>query len=291
MGGRTARRPRLVARPGQHPLKVSCAGRLLRLGTRTAGAWPQAGSHKPQGLPPLRSASSSPPTPISRAPSAWPPGRSSGPRHRRFPPLAIGVAVSPLPIMAVVLMLATPRARTNAFAFVLGWLIGLGLVGTVVLLAGLSGPGTSLHPATWTSWLKIGFGALLLTAGVRLFHHRPRPGTTARVPKWVGRIDHVGRSQPRAGQAAPANPMNLLLCHRRSRRGSHKPASPAPARPSPTPSSPRWPPGLPLPWRYVPSATTTSGRSAGAQGLDDPVQRRHLSFLLRPGRVALLAHD
>ena len=35
-------------------------------------------------------------------------------------PLAIGVALSPVPIIAVVLMLTTPRARANGPAFLLG---------------------------------------------------------------------------------------------------------------------------------------------------------------------------
>jgi hypothetical protein len=41
-------------------------------------------------------------------------------------PLAIGIAISPIPIIAVVLMLTTPRAKTNGPAFLLGWLLGLG---------------------------------------------------------------------------------------------------------------------------------------------------------------------
>ena len=41
-------------------------------------------------------------------------------------PLAIGVALSPVAIIAVVLMLTTEKARVNGPAFVLGWLIGLG---------------------------------------------------------------------------------------------------------------------------------------------------------------------
>jgi hypothetical protein len=37
-------------------------------------------------------------------------------------PLAVGVALSPVPIIAVVFMLGTPRARTNGPAFILaGW--------------------------------------------------------------------------------------------------------------------------------------------------------------------------
>jgi hypothetical protein len=40
-------------------------------------------------------------------------------------PLAIGVALSPIPIIAVVLMLTTPSARVNGPAFVIGWLAEL----------------------------------------------------------------------------------------------------------------------------------------------------------------------
>jgi hypothetical protein len=47
--------------------------------------------------------------------------------------LAVGVALSPVPIMVVVLMLTTPRAHSNGPAFVLGWLAGLGIMGTIVL--------------------------------------------------------------------------------------------------------------------------------------------------------------
>ena len=53
-------------------------------------------------------------------------------------PLAIGVALSPIPIIAVVLMLTTPSARVNGPAFVIGWLAGLAVVGAIVLA--VSGP-------------------------------------------------------------------------------------------------------------------------------------------------------
>jgi hypothetical protein len=44
-------------------------------------------------------------------------------------PLAVGVALSPLPIVAVVLMLVTVRAKVNGPAFILGWCIGLAVIG------------------------------------------------------------------------------------------------------------------------------------------------------------------
>ena len=60
-------------------------------------------------------------------------------------PLAAGIALSPVPIIAVVLMLTSRRAKVNGLAFVLGWLIGLGVVGAVVLaLAGSGGASNSV---------------------------------------------------------------------------------------------------------------------------------------------------
>jgi hypothetical protein len=44
----------------------------------------------------------------------------------------VGVALSPVPIIAGVLMLGTPRARVNGPAFVVGWVVGLAAVGTIV---------------------------------------------------------------------------------------------------------------------------------------------------------------
>ena len=54
----------------------------------------------------------------------------------------VGVALSPVPIIAVVLMLATPRGRVNGPVFLAGWVVGLAFVGAVVLLAA-SGGGAS----------------------------------------------------------------------------------------------------------------------------------------------------
>src|SRR3954454_10090690 len=65
-------------------------------------------------------------------------------------PLAVGVAVSPVRIVAVVLMLVTPRARVNGPAFVVGWIVGLGIVGAIVLgVADPAGATSDGQPATW----------------------------------------------------------------------------------------------------------------------------------------------
>ena len=54
-------------------------------------------------------------------------------------PSAVGVAISPLPIIAVVLMLVTARGRVNGPAFLLGWMTGLVMVGAVLLAVASGG--------------------------------------------------------------------------------------------------------------------------------------------------------
>jgi hypothetical protein len=129
-------------------------------------------------------------------------------------PLAIGVALSPVPIIAAVLMLTTPRARANGPAFVLGWLVGLGVVGAIALaLAGPGGASEEGQPAAWVSWVKLLLGLLLLLVAARQFRGRPHEGEEAPLPKWMGAIDRFTPGQALGGGAAlaGANPKNLLL--------------------------------------------------------------------------------
>ncbi len=127
-------------------------------------------------------------------------------------PLAVGVAASPVPIIAVVIMLTTPRASRNGPAFLLGWLAGLAVAGTVLLIIGGS-LGTSHTPPAWASWLDIGLGVLLILAGVREFRRRPRGDETPPMPGWMAKVD---RMAPAAALGLGAllvavNPKNLLL--------------------------------------------------------------------------------
>ena len=111
-------------------------------------------------------------------------------------------------------MLTTRRARSNGPAFVLGWLVGLGVVGAVVLLlADPAGASEGAQPATWVSWLKLVLGVLLLLVAVRQFRGRPHEGEEAPLPKWMGAIDGFTPVQSLGGGAAlaGANPKNLLL--------------------------------------------------------------------------------
>jgi threonine/homoserine/homoserine lactone efflux protein len=128
--------------------------------------------------------------------------------------LAVGVALSPVPIIAVILMLVTPRARANGPAFIVGWLVGLAVVGTIVLLvAGPANANDDGEPATWVDVLKIVLGALVVRIALSQWRGRPRDGEEAPTPKWMGAIDAFTPVKAAGAGAvlAAANPKNLLL--------------------------------------------------------------------------------
>jgi hypothetical protein len=128
-------------------------------------------------------------------------------------PLALGVALSPIPIIAVVLILTTQRARVNGTVFITGWLAGLAVAGAIALsIAGPADASSSGAPATWVSWLKVVLGAALLLVAALQFRNRPRNGDRVELPKWMGRVDEI-KPLPAAGLGVLAglNPKNLLL--------------------------------------------------------------------------------
>ncbi|HEX3268205.1 MAG TPA: GAP family protein [Gaiellaceae bacterium] len=129
-------------------------------------------------------------------------------------PLAIGVAISPVPIIAIVLMLGTPRARGNGIAFAIGWVAGLTLAGAI-MLAIASGNATtgSGEPETWVSLLKVVLGTLFLLLALKQWRGRPAPGQEAAMPKWMQAIDRFTAAKSLAAGflLSALNPKNLAL--------------------------------------------------------------------------------
>ncbi|UPT46864.1 MULTISPECIES: GAP family protein [Streptomyces] len=111
-------------------------------------------------------------------------------------------------------MLATPKGRTNGFAFTGGWVLALTAVVTAVILAG-SGAGAAGAdgPAPWPLWLKLALGLLFLLLGTKQWKDGPREGHEASTPGWMKAIDTFTPAKA-AGLAvalAVANPENLVL--------------------------------------------------------------------------------
>ncbi|MEU6550025.1 GAP family protein [Streptomyces sp. NPDC046915] len=104
--------------------------------------------------------------------------------------LAAGVAVSPLPVIAIIIVLATPRGRVNGLVFATGWVVGLSALGAVMLvIGGKGGAGAHGQPADWVGALKLALGVALLLLALRLWRHRPADVTQAQLPQWMATID------------------------------------------------------------------------------------------------------
>jgi hypothetical protein len=105
--------------------------------------------------------------------------------------LAAAVAVSPLPIVAIILLLATPDGRRNGLLFILAWVLGLAALGAIMLAIGARGGASTHHhhPATWVGALKLALGVLLALFGAWEWRRRPRDPAQAHLPAWMAVID------------------------------------------------------------------------------------------------------
>ena len=129
-------------------------------------------------------------------------------------PLAVAVAIFPVPIIAVVLLLGSERGTAKGAAFVVAWSTGLSAVaGTVLVFGGAADASEDGEPATWVNVLLLGLGLLLLAAAVGQWRARPSGGEETSTPGWMRTIDDF--TVAKAGGAAFAlsalNPKNLLL--------------------------------------------------------------------------------
>ena len=105
-------------------------------------------------------------------------------------PLAMGVALSPIPIIAVILMMVSRKGKVNGPLFVLGWFVGVVLLSTLVILFA-SGHDYSegSGPSLIVSLVRLLFGLLLLYVAFRSWKGRPKPGEHAEMPKWMQALD------------------------------------------------------------------------------------------------------
>jgi hypothetical protein len=108
-------------------------------------------------------------------------------------PLAIGVAINPIAILAGILILGKAKPRRNGIAYALGWVLGLTLLLFVLalLVQNLVGnrPGT---PSTVLSLAEVGLGALLVIAAVLSLRNRPLPAESPAPPRWFRLLEQGG---------------------------------------------------------------------------------------------------
>lgn len=125
-------------------------------------------------------------------------------------PQAVGIAVSPVPVIAVVLMLMSPRATTAGPAFLLGWVVGVGGATALAaaLFAGAAGEDEGL--SSWQAVLRLVLGAGLVVLAVRKYRE---PGGKDDLPAWMTAVDTMPllRTALLAAALAALNPKNLAM--------------------------------------------------------------------------------
>lgn len=129
-------------------------------------------------------------------------------------PFAIGIAISPIPIVAVILILFSNRAKVNGPAFLLGWVVGIAVVGTVVyFVLDAANAGTDSTTSDTVSWGKILLGVLLLSLARRNWAKRPKPGEPVELPKWMATVEAISpvKALGLAVLLSVVNPKNLVL--------------------------------------------------------------------------------
>ena len=137
-----------------------------------------------------------------------------GPAIGEILPLALGIAISPIPVIAAILMLLSPRAKSTGLGFLAGWIVGVVAAVTVFTLVSTLIPEDdpdASKPVVGT--VKIVLGVLLVLLAVRQWRSRPGPNETAALPKWMSAIDSMTpvKALVLGFLLSAVNPKNLVM--------------------------------------------------------------------------------
>lgn len=126
---------------------------------------------------------------------------------------ALGVGLSPIPIVAIVLVLASPHATPKALAFLAGWVAGLTALSALLLVLANAGGDAKGEPADWLEIVMLALGLIVLWLALGQWRGRPRGGEEPELPRWMASIDGLtpGRAGLTGAGLAALNPKNLVL--------------------------------------------------------------------------------
>lgn len=127
--------------------------------------------------------------------------------------LAVGIAISPIPIIAAILMLLSPHAKQISPAFLIGWVVGVLAVTSIFVALGGAADSSDDESKPVLGIIKLALGALLILLAVKQFRSRPKPGETAEMPSWMNAIDAMppAKALGMGALLSGVNPKNLLL--------------------------------------------------------------------------------
>ena len=124
---------------------------------------------------------------------------------------AVGIAVSPVAIAAVLLLLSCRHAVRNAVSFLLGWTVGVAAA-TVVLVALVNQTGITDSNPEWIAISELTIGAGFLLAALAVLWRR-RHSRDELSPPWVDAVDRftTARSTGLGLVLSGANPKVVAL--------------------------------------------------------------------------------
>ncbi|MFB6561913.1 GAP family protein [Streptomyces sp. NPDC056400] len=128
-------------------------------------------------------------------------------------PEALAVALSPFPLIGIVLILAGRRGRRNGLLFTAGWIVGLGIAATLVVVVFGGADDPESPSSAIADWGRVLAGAALIVLGARTWWQRPRAGDETGTPRWMASLDDLSASRALllGLLLSGANPKNLVL--------------------------------------------------------------------------------
>lgn len=105
--------------------------------------------------------------------------------------LALAISASPGAIIGSIILLMTKRAIRNSYPFLLGWFIGLMLIGVIFLHR----PGlyeSSGEPSDVLGWIRIILGATIFLTGFYMLRKIVKKEDKDVPPKWADKVDSFG---------------------------------------------------------------------------------------------------
>jgi hypothetical protein len=106
--------------------------------------------------------------------------------------IGLAITLEPIPLTAFIIILASERGSRKGAAFVSGWLVSLGIVVAVTVLAtGNSPPKSNTAPSLAALAVKIALGVVLLLIALRQYRRLGQPKKPKKPPKWQASVDNM----------------------------------------------------------------------------------------------------
>lgn len=126
-------------------------------------------------------------------------------------PSAIGIALSPMPIIALIIILFSKRARVNGLAFAVGWIVTIAVTSLLLIVILSGGDVVSTNSDNFKIIIviiRIALGLFMLYIAFEKFIKRPRNGEKVIMPKWMESVESFGLIQS-VGTAILLGTINL----------------------------------------------------------------------------------